>query len=135
MKSSTRIQLTRLAAAGAIIAFTAASIPARSEDRPVHLGPVGPLEPIMTTVGDKDVIAFFRLGDSHCNIYVVLNDRTDASNHSAAQVRVSLSPRQIVHFDIANHNTLDLKCGNDAGTLAIVEENQHIVGSPRSVFQ
>jgi hypothetical protein len=124
MKSSTRIQLTRLVAAGAIIAFTTATIPARSEDRPVRLGPVGPLQPIMTTVGDKDVIAFYRPGDGHCNIYVVLNDRTDASVHSGAQVRVSLSPRQMVHLDTGDNGTLTLKCNNEAESLAIVDQNQ-----------
>jgi len=89
----------------------------------------------MTTVGDKDVIAFYRPGDGHCNIYVVLNDRTDANNHSGAQVRVSLSPRQMVHLDTSDNDTLILKCSNEAESLAIVEENQHIVGSSRSVFQ
>lgn len=126
MKSSTRIQLARLAAAGAIVAFSAASIPARSEDRPVRLGPVGPLQPIMTTVGDKDVIAFYRPGGGHCNIYVVLNDRTDASGHSGAQVRVSLSPRQMVHLATNEKDTLTLKCSNEAESLAIVDEDEQI---------
>jgi hypothetical protein len=135
MKSSTRIQLTRFAAAGAIVAFTAASIPARSENRPVRLGPVGPLQPIMTTVGDKDVIAFYRPGDGHCNTYVVLSDRTGASGHSGTQVRVSLSSRQSVHLDTSDNNTLNLKCGNTAETLAIVDEDDHIVSGSFSSNQ
>jgi hypothetical protein len=121
MKPSTRIQLLRFAAAGAIVTLTAASVSARSDDRPVRLGPVGPLEPIMTTVGDKNVIAFYRPGDGHCNIYVVLNDRTDASEHSGTQVRVSLSPRQVVHLDTTDNDTLNLQCGNDAETLAVIQ--------------
>jgi hypothetical protein len=127
MTSSTRIQLLSFAAATALVALTATSVPARSDERPVRLGPVGALEPIMTTVGDKNVIAFYRPGDGHCNIYVVLNDSTDASDHSATQVRVSLSPRQIVHLDIADSDTLNLKCGNDAETLAIVDEHERTV--------
>jgi len=122
MTPSTRIQLLRFAAAGAIVALTAASVPARSDERPVRLGPVGPLEPIMTAVGNQNVIAFYRPGDGHCNIYVVLNDRADARGHSGAQVRVSLSPRQIVHLDTPDNDTLNLKCGDDAETLAIVSK-------------
>jgi len=126
MTPSTRIQLLRFAAASAIVALTATSVAARSDERPVLLGPVGPLEPIMTTVGNQNVIAFYRPGDGHCNIYVVLNDRADARGHSGTQagtqVRVSLSPRQIVHLDTADNDTLNLKCGNNAETLAIVSK-------------
>ena len=42
-----------LAAAGAILALTAASIPARADELAQNLGPVGPREPILTWVGSK----------------------------------------------------------------------------------
>jgi hypothetical protein len=48
-----------LAAAGAIVALTAVSIPARADELAQNLGPVGPREPILTTVGSKRVIAFY----------------------------------------------------------------------------
>ena len=54
-------RLTRilsLAAAGAVVALTADSIPARADELAQNLGPVGPYEPILTTVGNKRVIAF-----------------------------------------------------------------------------
>jgi len=130
MTSSTRIQLLRFAAAGAIVALTAASVPARSDERPVRLGPVGPLEPIMTAVGNKNVIAFYRPGDGHCNIYVVLNNSANASGDSGVQVRLSLSPRQIVHLDTDDNETLNLKCGDDTETLAVVDGDEHIVFGP-----
>ena len=78
MLSLTRIKLLSFAAAGALVALTAASASARSEERPVRLGPVGPNEPIITTVGNKNIIAFYAPGDGHCNIQVMMNDRTDA---------------------------------------------------------
>ena len=120
MLSLTRIQLLSFAAAGALVALTAASAPARSEERPVRLGPVGPNEPIITTVGNKNIIAFYVPGDGHCNIQVVMNDRTDASGGSAAQVRVTLNPRQSVLVDAADH-TLSLKCGENAATLSVID--------------
>ena len=48
-----------LAAAGAIVALTAASTPARADQLAQNLGPVGPREPILTTVGSKRVMAFY----------------------------------------------------------------------------
>ena len=65
-----RIQLLSLTAVGALVALTAASVPARSDERPVLLGPVGPNEAILTTVGNKNVIAFYVPGDGYCNIRV-----------------------------------------------------------------
>ena len=42
MLSLNRIQLLSFAAVGALVVLTAASAPARSDERPVRLGPVGP---------------------------------------------------------------------------------------------
>ena len=58
MIPSTRLQLLSFAAAGALVVLAARNVSARSSERPVRLGPVGADEPIMTTVGDKNVIAF-----------------------------------------------------------------------------
>jgi hypothetical protein len=120
MIPSIRIQLLSFAAAGALVVLPIASTPARSDERPVRLGPVGPNEPILTTVGNKNVIAFYVPDDGYCNINVVLNDRTDPSGASAAQVRVSLNPREIVHIDTPENNSLNLRCGDHAEILAIV---------------
>jgi poly(3-hydroxybutyrate) depolymerase len=127
MLSLTRIQLLSFAAAGALVALTAASAPARSEERPVRLGPVGPNEPIFTTVGNKNIIAFYVPGDGHCNIQVVMNDRTDASGGSAAQLRVTLNPRQSVLVDAADNHTVSLKCGENAATLSVIDGYGHTV--------
>jgi hypothetical protein len=118
MTSSTRIQLLSFAAASALVALTATSVPARSDERPVRLGPVGPDEPIMTTVGNKNVIAFYRPVDGHCDIYVVTCNRNDDSG--AQQVRVSLRPRESIHIDATGNDTLNLECSENAATLAVV---------------
>jgi len=130
MTSSTRTKLLSFAAASALVALTAASAPTRSDERPVGLGPVGAMEPIMTTVGNKNVIAFYRPVSGDCNLYVVLSDRRDVSGDSAAQVRISLSPRQIVHLDSSDNNTLNLKCADNAESLAVVDgDEQNVAGS------
>jgi hypothetical protein len=49
----------KFAAAGALLALTVSGTPARADEMFQNLGPVGPHEPILTTVGNKRVIAFY----------------------------------------------------------------------------
>ena len=114
MLSLTRIQLLSFAAAGALVALTTASSPARSYELLEHLGPVGPNEPILTTAGSK-----------RCNFDAVVWDKADAEAdavYSAVQVRISLQPRQIAHVHDDDNSSLNLKCGDGAANLAIVSE-------------
>ena len=99
------------AAIGAL-ALTVASSPGSADELAQNLGPVGPNEPILTTVGSKRVIAFYVPGNGHCGINVVVWDRTDASGNSAARVRVNLTPRQMVHIDSADNKSINLQCGD-----------------------
>jgi hypothetical protein len=116
----TRIQLLSGALLGVVAVVAAGAPPAHSSQRPVRLGPVGPEEPILTTAGDKNVIAFYEPVEGNCNLYVVLNERTDESGASATQIRVRLRPRQIAHIDTVHHKSLNLQCGDNSDTLAIV---------------
>ena len=118
-----RLCFAGFAAAGAL-AFSLASLPARSDELAQNLGPVGPNEPILTTVGSKRVIAFYVPGSGHCGINVVVWDRSDASGESAARVRVSLNPRQTVHIDSAENKSINLQCGEAAETLALVDTSK-----------
>ena len=52
------LAVLRLAAAGAIVGLTAASLPARADELAQNLGPDG--EPILIWVGSKRVIALAR---------------------------------------------------------------------------
>ena len=53
----------KFAVAGALIALTAATTPASADEMVQNLGPVAPHEPMMATVGNKHVIAFFVPGN------------------------------------------------------------------------
>jgi len=48
-----------LAAAGSLVLLAASVTSASADDMVQNLGPVGPQQPILATVGDKHVIAFF----------------------------------------------------------------------------
>jgi hypothetical protein len=114
-----------VAAAGAVV-LTLASNPARAEDLAQNLGPVEPNEPILTTVGSKRVIAFYTPGGGNCGINVVVWDRADEAGGSAARVRLSLAPGQMAHIDSAENESLNLRCGENAEKLAIVDANKFV---------
>ena len=119
----------KFAAAGAIVALTAASTPARADEMIQNLGPVGPNEPILTTVGSKRVIAFYVPGSGTCAIQAVVWDRNDADAASAARVRVSLNPGQTAQIDSAENRSLTLQCGAYAETLAVIDTEQQFASN------
>jgi len=123
MFTLSRSRFLGIAAVGAFVALSA-SLPARAEELAQNLGPVGPHEPILTTVGSKRVIAFYEPGGGHCTINVVVWDRSDDSGDSAARVRVSLNPHQMVHIDSAESKSINLQCGDYAETLALVDNSK-----------
>ena len=57
--------------------LTVASTPSFAGDPPQVLGPVGPNDPIVKTVGRKTVLAFDEADGSHCVMHVVMWDRGD----------------------------------------------------------
>lgn len=126
MFSLTRIESMKFAAAGALMTLAVASAPARADDLAQNLGPVGPHEPILTTVGNKRVIAFYVPNGGHCAVNAVVWNRSDTEAGSAARVRVSLSPRQMVHIDSPDNDSLNLQCGEHANTLSIVDTSDRI---------
>ena len=125
MQPITGNRLLAFAAAGALV-LTVASAPASTDELAQNLGPVGPNEPILTTLGSKRVIAFYEANGSDCGMHIVVWDRADVSGGSAARVRVILNPRQMVHIDNAENQSLNLQCGDHADTLAIVDTSKVI---------
>lgn len=120
----TILPLTRipsLAAAGALFVLTAAGITARADELAQNLGPVGPHEPILTTVGSKRVIAFYEPDSGHCAFHAVVWNSTDVNADSAARFRADLIPRQMVRIGTAENASLNLQCGDNAESLAIVD--------------
>ena len=124
----TRNWLVGLATAGVL---ALASIPANGNELMEHLGPVGPNEPILTTVGSKGVIAFYEADGGHCGMHIVVWDRADVSGDSAARVRVALKPRQVLHIDTPDNESFKLQCGQSADTLAIVDKSNVIASAAR----
>jgi hypothetical protein len=116
----------KFAAAGALVALTAASTPARADELIQNLGPVGPHEPIITMVGNKRVIAFYVPGDGRCNVQAVTWNGDDTDANTAAGFKVSLTPGQTTSIDSAENKSLTLRCGDLAEALAAVDTDHQV---------
>ena len=135
-----RIQLLKFAAAGGVVACMLGT-PAQADELAQNLGPVGPHDPILTEVGSERVIAFYEPDNGRCAVHAVVFDKTDAYTGmtTAARVRVSLEPSQIVHIDSAQKESLkslNLQCGENAEMLTIVDTDSLVasgttIQSPR----
>ena len=121
----TRNQCLKFAAAGAFFALTAFT-PARAEEPPQNLGPVGPNEPILTDVGAKRVLAWYKPEGGGCAVNAVVWNRADIEGTSTAGILIRLSPGQVVHFDSAyNVKSLNFQCAaDDAANLSIVDNEE-----------
>ena len=119
-------KLARLAAVGTLVIAGALSLPVRADELAQNLGPVGPHDPILATVGSKRVIAFYTPGGGHCGLHVVVWNPTDAEASSTIRVRMSLNPQQRVHIDSAENKSLGLQCGDDAERLTIVDSGERL---------
>ena len=107
------------AAAFALLGFAAA--PARAEQAITNLGPVGPGEPILVTLGAQRIIAFYVPERGGCAVNaVVWKDEGADAPYASSRVRISLKPGQTVQLDGAQRQTMGLLCGADAATLAAV---------------
>jgi hypothetical protein len=120
-----RIQLLKFAAAGVVVVCTLGT-PARADESFQNLGPVGPHEAILTEVGSERVIAFYEPDNGRCTVHAVVFDKTDAYTGitTAARFRVSLNPREMVHIDSADNESvksLNLQCGKNAEKLTIID--------------
>jgi hypothetical protein len=124
-------KLSTLAAVGTLIVLGGYSLSARAEELAQNLGPVGPHEPILTTFGNKRVIAFYEPDNGRCFVNAVVWDKTDVDTGmtTAARVRVKLDPREIVHIDSTDNKTISLECGDYGDTLKLVDSKLITAGA------
>ena len=111
--------------AGGLVALNGFASPVQADELVEHLGPVGPHQPILTTVGSKRVLAFYIPGEKTCALQAIVWT-TDEETTSPARVRISLEPGAMVHIDSPENESLNLQCGGDAEELAVVDDDEHV---------
>jgi len=114
------VQLLRSTSIGCAALFMATLASAIADEYVTNLGPVGPNEPIIAVLGGQRVIAFFVPERGSCAVHTFMwKDAGADAPYSTSRVRVSLRPGQMARFDAA-HMSMNLLCGTDASTLAMV---------------
>ena len=108
MFSLSRIQFSKFAAMGSLVVLSTLGTPRCADELAQNLGPVGPQEAILTEVGSERIIAFYEPDNGRCAVHAVVFDKTDAHTGmtTAARVRVSLEPSQIVRIDSAHNESV-----------------------------
>ena len=123
-------KMASYAAVGTLVILGGVGLSARADEPIQHLGPVGPHEPIMTTVGSKGVIAFYEPDGTHCGLYAVVYTLNDESGASGTQVRIRLAARQVINIDSPDNKSVSLQCGDYAETLGIVDPSMVVAAGP-----
>ena len=131
MFSLSRIQFSKFAAMSSLVVLCTLGTPARADELAQNLGPVGPYEPILTSIGNERVIAFYEQDSGRCAVNAVVYDKTDAYTGmtTAARVRVSLNPREMVQIDSTDNGSLkslNLQCGKNAENLTIIDTDSSV---------
>jgi len=119
-------KVLKVAAASAILALTAANIPARADDSVQNLWPVGPSEPILATFGNKQLVASFATGDGACAMQAVVWNADDIDAKSASRFQVRVSSGQRAEIDGSTNKSITLHCGESAQTLAVVTADMEV---------
>ncbi len=108
-------------AGAAFAALVAGAGTVHADQALTNLGPVGPSEPILITLGTQRVVAFYTPERGGCAVNaVVWKDEGADAPYGSARVRISLKPGQTVQLDGSQRQSLGLLCGADAATLAAV---------------
>ena len=116
----------KLATAGALVAIITVNTPASAHEFLQNLGPVGPHDPMVTTVGSKRVVAFYVRGLGTCNVQAMIWDLGDVYGNTATGVRVSLGPGETAAIANSLNKALAIKCGDNAGTLTAIDTDRRV---------
>jgi hypothetical protein len=114
------LSLSLQAAAGALVVLIAAGTPARADSLVQNPGPVGPHEPILTTVGSKSLVVFYAPDRGNCAVHVVEWSSVDVDAESTTGFQATLNPGQMAAISTAEAKSLYFQCGDHAESLAIV---------------
>jgi hypothetical protein len=112
-----RIQL--LCAVTGVLVVLTGGVQARAYEVVDHSGPVEVNDTILETVGSKRVIAFFQRENGRCAVNAVVFEKKDIDKDTttAARVRVTLRPNEMLSIDTSDNQIVGLQCGSNAKTL------------------
>ena len=118
-----RIMFRKLAAAGAfVVSLSTVNIYVSAQEIVQNLGPVGPNDGILATIGTMHVVAFFEPRDGRCAVNaVVWDDLGSDAGESAKRVLVKVEAGELLLIETSKQESLNLQCGSNAATLAAID--------------
>jgi len=122
-------------AAASVLTVLAFTHMASADEARANLGPVGPNEPILATVGDKRMIAYYERDDGKCAVSAVMFDASTAGGGLAStRVRLVLHPGEIFNFDDVKGQRVVLTCGPNAGLLTVLNRGEVLTRSAKAGY-
>jgi hypothetical protein len=114
---------TAIAAFGAV--FFGTAFPALAEDPSINFGPVGPREPILATIGDKRIIAYYEPSGDNCYVSAVVFDASPSGGgYASTRVRVALHRGELFDVDGTGERRVILLCSFKGDKLTVLNRRQ-----------
>ncbi|HUU25226.1 MAG TPA: hypothetical protein VMW68_06630 [Methyloceanibacter sp.] len=117
-------------AAASMLAALAFTDMASAEQAEINLGPVGPYQPIVATVGDKRIIAYYAPDGGKCAVSAVVFDTADRGQ-TPARIRVALHPGELFHLDSVVDQTVVMTCGPNAEMITVLNRGELLTKAAR----
>jgi len=119
-------------AAASMLAALAFTDMASADQAQVNLGPVGPYQPIVATVGDKRIIAYYAPDGGKCAVSAVVFDTSTVDRgQTPARIRVALHPGELFHLDSVVDQTVVLTCGPNAQMITVLNRGELLTKAAR----
>ncbi|ODR98037.1 hypothetical protein AUC68_11070 [Methyloceanibacter methanicus] len=120
-----------LAAAVMLSLFAVTGLAGAGESNHTNLGPVGPYEPILTTVGKSRLVAYYEPDDGRCAVSVVMSDDGGVK---PMRVRVVLHPGELFHLDSVADERVVITCAPNARGMAVLNKGEILTRSASNVL-
>ncbi len=127
------LRLLPIAAAVALSAL-AVTQTAHADGARANLGPVGPNEPILATVGTSRMIAYYKPQSGKCAVSAVVFDTSpNGGGEASTRVRVALHPGEIFNLDVVKDERVTLTCGPNASMMTVLNRGELRTKSARNI--
>ena len=122
-----------IAVASLLSVLAVMSVASAGEPAKANLGPVGPNEPILATVGDSRLIARFRSRDGNCAVNAVMfSTSANSGGYKSKSVDVTLHPGELFHFGGMKNERVVMTCGPNAKVLTVLNRGEILTKSASS---
>ena len=119
-----------LAAGGLLALLALSSAASAGEPAKANLGPVGPHEPILATVGKSRLVAYYQPDNGKCAVSAVMFTTSPlGGGYGSTRVRVALHPGELFEFDGADGDRAVMTCGPNAKGLTVLNRGEVLTKS------